>query len=127
MNMIIMKKEINVTQKHQIKDLEDIFFTMKLQKIMRVCKKCPSQKQVCYICSSVCCVTKLVRVQCFHNDNGEKEKFDNPYHNKWVYRSLWIISPCPSILVTCVFLAYLIDPHQSKTIKSQFAKHSIFN
>jgi len=77
--MMIMKMKTNVTQKCQIEDLEDIFFPIKFQKILGVCKNIPFWKQKLYLRSPLCCVTKLIGVQWYGNDNGKTQKFDNHY------------------------------------------------
>jgi hypothetical protein len=78
-NMTIMKTENNVTQNRQNKDLEAPFSPREFLKIKRVCKIFLLWKRNLYIRSLVSCVTKLVGVYSFRNDNGENKKFDNPY------------------------------------------------
>ena len=78
--MTIMKTESNVTQNRQNKDLEAPFSPREFLKIKRVCKIFLLWKRNLYIRSLVSCVTKLVGVYSFRNDNGENKKFDNPYY-----------------------------------------------
>jgi len=79
--MTIMKTYINVTQNRQIEDLDATFAPREFRKMSRVCKIFPLWKRNLYIHSLVSCVTKIVGVYSFRNDNGQYKKFDNPY---WV-------------------------------------------
>ena len=111
--------------KHQIEDLESIFFSTDFLKITRVCKKI----QNFYICRSVCCLIKIVGVQCFCNDHGH-EKFDTPQSSFLNLNKGWSWATALNYRTQATIMWQCKEPHNVQntsvvTQKISFLAHTI--